>query len=262
MVGRLRFPSRSKLKLPSAVSRPQPKLLHTVSKLKPHEDNPLPDALWTCLLALKESSDAFPPLKSAVGGVIAICDIAERAKHSKDEARDIAVRANEILNVVADAVPDVTAISPLMRESSKRFATSISLIRLYNLIDKIRRRLKSIALASGVSRVLHLNSNERTLQIIKTELDDAYHDLVASFPCGIIAASTLRVEVQSIKIGVQQGKLVALQTQISTQQMHLSEQQANTHRDVGKVVAATDSLAPDLSMVLVYSRMSFFLASP
>ncbi|KAJ7439646.1 hypothetical protein FB451DRAFT_1377819 [Mycena latifolia] len=144
MAGRLRFPSRAKLKLPSAVSRPQPKLPPTVSKPKPpRKDSALPDVLQTSLLALKQSADAFPPLKSAVGGVIAICDIAARAKHSKDDARDIAVRANDILNVVADAVPDITAISPPMKESIKRFTT---------LIDKIRRRLKSIALASA-SRV-------------------------------------------------------------------------------------------------------------
>ena len=39
--------------------------------------NALPDVLWTSLFALKESAEAFPPLKAAVGGAIAICDIAE-----------------------------------------------------------------------------------------------------------------------------------------------------------------------------------------
>jgi hypothetical protein len=29
------------------------------------------------MLALRDSVDEFPPLKSAVGGVIALCDIAE-----------------------------------------------------------------------------------------------------------------------------------------------------------------------------------------
>ncbi|KAJ7439684.1 hypothetical protein FB451DRAFT_1569853 [Mycena latifolia] len=178
MTGRLRFPSRAKLKRPAAVSN----------------------------LQKQHSADA-------------ICDIAERAKHSKDDARDVALRANEILNVVADAVPDVTAISPSMKESIKRFAV---------LLNKIHRRLKSIALASGVSR----------------------------------AASTLRVEVQSTKIGVQQTQLIAQQTQLvaqqthfsvqqtqlSVQQAHLSEQQVQTHLEVGKIVAD--------------SRLTVFLASP
>lgn len=35
------------------------------------------DVTWTSLIALKESADAFPPLKSAVSAVIALCDVAE-----------------------------------------------------------------------------------------------------------------------------------------------------------------------------------------
>jgi hypothetical protein len=35
------------------------------------------DVMWTSLIALKESADAFPPLKSAVSAVIALCDVAE-----------------------------------------------------------------------------------------------------------------------------------------------------------------------------------------
>jgi hypothetical protein len=37
----------------------------------------LPDVVSTSLLALKESADAFPPLKSAVGGVLALWDVVE-----------------------------------------------------------------------------------------------------------------------------------------------------------------------------------------
>jgi hypothetical protein len=51
--------------------------------------NPLPDVSWTSLLALKESADAFPPLKAAVGGVIAICDIAEVSVLSNSRERQI-----------------------------------------------------------------------------------------------------------------------------------------------------------------------------
>jgi hypothetical protein len=37
----------------------------------------LPDILSTSLFALKESADAFPPLKGAVGGVLAVWDVAQ-----------------------------------------------------------------------------------------------------------------------------------------------------------------------------------------
>lgn len=63
------FPSRAKRK-PQLTTKLKP----VSSGLPP---SALPDILWTSVLALKESADAFPPLKSAVGGVVALCDIAE-----------------------------------------------------------------------------------------------------------------------------------------------------------------------------------------
>jgi hypothetical protein len=65
------FPSLAKRK-PSFLGG-KPKLL----PLRAFESRTLPDVLWTSVLALRDSADAFPPLKSAVGGVIALCDIAE-----------------------------------------------------------------------------------------------------------------------------------------------------------------------------------------
>jgi hypothetical protein len=93
--------------------------------------------------ALKESADTFPPLKSAVSGVVALFEIAEvggclhlaatpkhadiatrtpqRAKHAKSDAHAIALRTKEILDVVADAVPDGSAIPAPMAQSIQRF---------------------------------------------------------------------------------------------------------------------------------------------
>ncbi|KAJ7055294.1 hypothetical protein C8F01DRAFT_1160053 [Mycena amicta] len=211
MAGRFPFPSRARLK-PSGA---------------------LPDILWTSLTALRESSDAFPPLKSAVGGVVVLCNIAERAKHSKSDARDIALRTKKILDVVAEAVPDPTAISPAMLKSIERFTL---------LLAEIHHRLEPIVRASSVSRIVSLNRNERTLAGIKAQLDDAYRDLVA--------ASALRVEVQQTKIALQQ------KTHIAIQQTQLSAQQTQTQLDLGKIATTT-------THVLLYSKVSvFFLASP
>jgi hypothetical protein len=63
------FPSRAKRKPPFLGGKPK--------LLPPRASHTLPDVLWTSMLALRDSADAFPPLKSAVGGVIALCDIAE-----------------------------------------------------------------------------------------------------------------------------------------------------------------------------------------
>ncbi|KAJ7640334.1 hypothetical protein DFH06DRAFT_253745 [Mycena polygramma] len=139
----------------------------------------LPDCLWTALHALKESSDAFPPLKSAAGGVVAIWEIAERAKHSKENAREIALRAKEILDVVADAVPDPSVMSSATIKAIKNFTI---------LLDEIRRDMAEITREQTFARIVHLRRTERRLDAIKARLSDAYTD----FRTG----SALRVEVQ------------------------------------------------------------------
>ncbi|KAJ7087490.1 hypothetical protein C8R44DRAFT_893195 [Mycena epipterygia] len=140
------------------------------------------DVLWTSLLALE---DVFPLFKSTVG-VIALLEIAERARHSK---RD----------VIADVVPNALAIPPPMLERTCTGA---------RLLDEIRCRTETIALTGGASRVMHLNHNER-VQEIKAQLDDAYRDF--------LAASALHFEVQQAHLTVQQTQF-AVEQQLAAQQ--------------------------------------------
>ncbi|KAJ7087467.1 hypothetical protein C8R44DRAFT_893174 [Mycena epipterygia] len=194
---RLPFSSRVKRKpLPSSLTA------------NPATASTIPDVLWTSLLALKESADAFPPLKT-VGGVVALLEIAERAKHYKSDARAIALRTKEILDLIADAVP--------MPQRIPCQCLRVSSASLCPLLDEIRCRMETITLTGGVSRVMHLNRNERVLQNIKAQLDDAYRDF--------LAASALRLEVQHGHLTIQQTQLAA--------------QQVRTHTDVGKASTAT-----------------------
>jgi len=213
---RFRFPYRVKLKPPWVGSKTS------------HGGSTFSDAMWTSLWALKESSDVFPPLKSATGGVVALWEIAERAKYSRTDALDIALRTKEILDVIADSVPDGAAIPPPMLQSIERFTV---------ILDEIRCKMEAIALTGRLSRVTHLRRNERTVQGMKAQLDDAYGDFLAS--------SALRVEAQQTKIAVQQ-----------------AQQQTQTQFDIGKISAVTARLPSDLSVLLFYSRFAVFLASP
>ncbi|KAJ7461222.1 hypothetical protein FB451DRAFT_1371445 [Mycena latifolia] len=183
------FPSRARKK-PSPTHNP-----HSTNTR-----NALSDVLWTSLLALEQSADAFPPLKSAVGGVKALCDIAERAKHSKADAHDIALRTKAILDVIAEAVPDGSAIPLPMLESIERFTV---------LLEEIRGSIETIALTGVKSRLLHLNRNEGTIKAIKERLDDAYRDFVA--------ACMLRVEVQQSSTHIAVAKVSSDTALISAQ---------------------------------------------
>ncbi|KAJ7138955.1 hypothetical protein C8R46DRAFT_1136595, partial [Mycena filopes] len=159
--------------------------------------NAVLDSIHTSLVVLKESADVFPLLKSVVGGVLALCDIAKRAKSSKSHAREITVRANRIVDVIYNAVPDATTIPKPMEDSIEQFVI---------LLKKIKSSLATIALSSRVSRLVHLNRNEHILRDMKAELDEAYRDFTV--------ASAVRVEVQQTQILFQQGELAAQQARI------------------------------------------------
>ncbi|KAJ7877830.1 hypothetical protein B0H13DRAFT_2668241 [Mycena leptocephala] len=175
------------------------------------------DILFLTLLALKESADAFPPLKRVMSGVTALFVISERAKHCKSDARDIFLRTMTIIDVIADSIPDGSAIPPPLLISIERFTV---------LLDEIRGSMKVIALSSGVSRIVHLNRNERILQDIKTKLDEGYRDLVA--------ASSLRVETQP------------------------AVQQTQTLFNISTAQTSTRNLPANFQRMMFYSRVSIF----
>ncbi|KAJ7198304.1 hypothetical protein GGX14DRAFT_470137, partial [Mycena pura] len=206
------------MRLPFPLRGRKPQARPTV-KFKPRATLRLPDLLSTSFVALKESADAFPPLKGAVGGVLALWDIAQRAESNKSEACNIAIRAEEILDIIAQAVPDASAIPAPMLQSIERFTA---------LLHDIRPSMEKIAGARGFSRIRHLNRNERTLQRFKSQLDYAYRDL--------LAASALRVEVQ-------QAEMAAQQIQLAAQQEQLVCQQRQIHNAVTKVATFTDTFA-------------------
>ncbi|KAG5650632.1 hypothetical protein H0H81_011529 [Sphagnurus paluster] len=55
------------------------------------------DVFRTCLSALKKSSDAFPPLKSAAGAILSVWDVAERANRHRKKARRLASQCSDML---------------------------------------------------------------------------------------------------------------------------------------------------------------------
>ncbi|KAK7026292.1 hypothetical protein R3P38DRAFT_2528992, partial [Favolaschia claudopus] len=181
---------------------------------------------------LAQSADAFPPLKSAVGGVIALWTVAERAKHCKSEAIAVALRANEILNNIADAVPDATAISPAMLQSITRFTL---------LLENICSELDQIASTSTISRIVHVNRNEQTLKQMLIRLTNVYDDFVA--------AATLRIEQH-------QNRFVA---QITAHQDAVSCAQQDTRVAVNN---GANTLKPHIAQVLFYCRVTVFFGLP
>ncbi|KAJ6542934.1 hypothetical protein B0H19DRAFT_1172454 [Mycena capillaripes] len=140
------------------------------------------DALRTSLELVKESSDICPPLKSALGGVVALCDLADRVAASNVDAATLAWRAVAILDTIYNAVdigPDLDAkVPPQLLQNILQFEQLLSEIRT--------AMMKSIARKGCFRRVLHLRRNESDLAQFTTSLDSA----AQVFTIGTLTAQT------------------------------------------------------------------------
>ncbi|KAF8189520.1 hypothetical protein K438DRAFT_1971643 [Mycena galopus ATCC 62051] len=133
------------------------------------------DIALTSLIALRDSADAFPPLKSVASGVLALWDTAERVKTSKEKAQMLSRRTLEILEGLADAVPDPSNIPPPVLVSIQRFVDLLD--EIHHAMDPLTKRRRLI------SSVLSLNRDEATLESFNKRLEES----AQSFMIGSLA---------------------------------------------------------------------------
>ncbi|KAJ7760851.1 hypothetical protein DFH07DRAFT_426002 [Mycena maculata] len=122
------------------------------------------DLLYTSLSALRTSSDAFPPLQGVVGAVTSILEISQRVSHSKKQARELARRSVEVLELLADLIPDATAIPEPMLAGITRFQGTL---------EEIKTEMSRLATRGRLWRLKHLNRSEGALIRFNGRLDDA-----------------------------------------------------------------------------------------
>jgi len=132
----------------------------------------------TALTALKESSDAFPPLKSVVAGVLHIGDLSEKVKSNKEECRKLASRAQETLDRIAVAVPDATCISSDLLVRIDEFTRTLTDIECF---------MKSLCRLGVLRRLLHHKEHEDLIVEFNRRLDEAFKSF--------ILISTIKIEM-------------------------------------------------------------------
>ncbi|KAK7051890.1 hypothetical protein R3P38DRAFT_3594003 [Favolaschia claudopus] len=169
-----------KLKKPLARTSTAFPLPGPLVKLEPWS-NTLSDPLLTALGALKQSSAAFPPLESAVNGVLAIYDIAQRAKTCRADARDVVDRARNILDILADGLQDPSMIPPSILKLLERFKIHLT---------EIENSMRILADANIASRLVHLNRNERMIRSIKDRLEAEHDDFRLALEFRVVVQQT------------------------------------------------------------------------
>ncbi|KAJ6577715.1 hypothetical protein B0H19DRAFT_1121163 [Mycena capillaripes] len=123
------------------------------------------DIALTSLTALRESADAFPPLKSAVGGVLVLWNTAERVKTSKERAQALSRRAYEVLEALTDAVPDPSNIHPF---------TLVSIQRFDDVLREAHDAMTPLTKRRFMSSFSSLNRDEVTLEVFNRRLDESF----------------------------------------------------------------------------------------
>ncbi|KAJ7151890.1 hypothetical protein C8R43DRAFT_1235894 [Mycena crocata] len=163
-------------------------------KTKWHTKSIAGDAIYIGLIALRESSEAFPPLRATVGLVICIWDVAKRVQRNKDTSHYLARRAVEILEIVAAAIPDPTRISP-------RMATKIA--RFQCVLQEIHQEMSRLRGRRGISRFIRLNHDEDTLESFKGRLDDICQSFLIESAIHIeLGLDNLHTEVKSTSVQI------------------------------------------------------------
>ncbi|KAJ6577776.1 hypothetical protein B0H19DRAFT_1121340 [Mycena capillaripes] len=157
------------------------------------------DIAFTSLTALRESADAFPPLKSAVGGVLALWNTAEKGPNS------LSRRAYEVLEAFTDAVPDPANIHPSMLVSIQRFDDVLREARDAMVPLTKRRRF--------MSSTLSLNRDEATLELFNRRLDESFQNFTIA---GLTRVETQLLAIKADATLAHQASTVANQALIDT----------------------------------------------
>ncbi|TDL14881.1 hypothetical protein BD410DRAFT_155823 [Rickenella mellea] len=154
------------------------------------------------LRALAQSTDIFPPLKSAVSFLLQVHDICEKMKSYREGAGELRVRVEGVRSLTAEAFEDEEDICMELYDALVQFDDALNSILA--AVDDVRWR------KSRLVRLAYSAKDADTLRIVKQRLDDAMRLLMLivtlyqsktlhsmSQPLDTTVMSVSRVEVRS-----------------------------------------------------------------
>ncbi|KAJ7196316.1 hypothetical protein B0H12DRAFT_1082042 [Mycena haematopus] len=122
------------------------------------------DAVRTSLELVNGSADACPPLKSVVGAVVALCNLAERIAACDENAEMLAWRSVAIIDTIYNSIDPNDAIPTHFLDGFLQFE---------QLVNEIRTAMEAITKKKRFLRVLHLRRSESELDKFTKRLDSA-----------------------------------------------------------------------------------------
>ncbi|KAF9787378.1 hypothetical protein BJ322DRAFT_1019804 [Thelephora terrestris] len=116
------------------------------------------DGAITLLDIVKESADAFPPLKSCLGAIDAFRKHYEQSKDVEDSLRDLIPWINKLENTLATAIPDINPEESARRE------------QLTRSLERIWKRAQALSGKGKLARFLDKTRDSSTIVKLVEEL--------------------------------------------------------------------------------------------
>ncbi|KZV71067.1 hypothetical protein PENSPDRAFT_684935 [Peniophora sp. CONT] len=129
------------------------------------------DALLLNLEALAQSADAFPPLKSAVGGLLFIARQLELVSSNKAAILEFYARIDSVAASLVRAVPDVTMLSSVAR---------IAIHALMEDIHSLCAEVEVVASERPLLRFIRAQQTRGRLEGFTRRLDEAHASFIVS----------------------------------------------------------------------------------
>ncbi|VDC01470.1 unnamed protein product [Peniophora sp. CBMAI 1063] len=122
------------------------------------------DVLLLSLEALAQSADAFPPLKSAVGGLLFLTTQIELVSGNKQQILDIYAQIDAFAASLVHAIPDATRLSPAHEAAIRTLAENI---------QAVSSDVELIARQRPIARFLRAKHHSARLEQLMKRLDQA-----------------------------------------------------------------------------------------
>ncbi|KAJ7716543.1 hypothetical protein B0H16DRAFT_456851 [Mycena metata] len=126
------------------------------------------DALAATKLTLKAvqaSTDAFPPLKSAVSAVIVVLEMSEKVKSNKKECKRIAERSDQLVRDILRQTKDFDVALPAEVEES--------VDQIEKLFEEIKEFFKGLKEENFWKRLARQDRNKSQVEEYRRLLDEA-----------------------------------------------------------------------------------------
>ncbi|KAG6829070.1 hypothetical protein H0H92_005781 [Tricholoma furcatifolium] len=153
--------------------------------------NTVTDVGRTVLGVVRDSADAFAPLKSVAGGVCAVLDVSQRRDATRESAHQVTNRASRVANALPSG-------------SSSDLAAN----QLKSQLEEESERMKPIQGRSPLGALFHLNRDESDCRDASRRVDEYCHDF------NTIASAKTQVQVRQ---GFQNLAEIQAQTQQQVQ---------------------------------------------